>query len=138
MKESTCLGSGPAARYTPAVCGTGAASAAGVAAVASVKADMLKPITNRLEHLRKSLRAEPFQCCDGFFFNRGNGSDAGSDRFAFDNHGTRPALTQATTKTGSVKIEVVAQNEEQRRRSVGNIHRHGPTVYLQVDDTHLI
>src|SRR5947208_4742144 len=87
-----------------------------VHAKAALKGLRLNPgLLNRVRLFRC---AQPFERCDGFFLKGRNWSDAGPDRLALDNHCARSALTQTTTKAGSVKIEVIAQNVEQRGRKV--------------------
>ena len=88
-----------------------------------------KSLLNRVRILRS---AKSFKRCD---FGRGdslNGCDAGSDRLAFDDHGTRAALSQTAAEFGAPKLQIVAERIEQGSRRI-EIYTMRTAIHLQYE-----
>src|SRR5439155_23523328 len=80
--------------------------------------------------------SKPFERCDFRSCYRADWRDARTDRLPFYNHGACPALAQTTTEFRPAKLEIVAQNVEQRRGRI-HVQRVVPAVDFESDRAHM-
>src|SRR5437773_2909901 len=72
-------------------------------------------LLNRMQH---TVLSQPFERGDLGALHAGDGSDARSNRFAFDDHGAGAALAESAAEPRPLQAEIVTEDVEQRSREI--------------------